>query len=379
MKVEIISIGNELLMSDILDTNSSYISRSLREVRVSLTCRVTVGDDPDMISDVLQVALQRADVVLTTGGLGRGANDFTRQAVARVTGRTLLDNPPGIEGAILLGEDDPHPSGLMLKEPQGTLICLPGSRQDMAYLLETIVLPYIKEQLVSEVPVKSGWVLLRTVGVMESSLKQQLSDLGLMPTQRITFDSFAGQCNIRLWAEAESEEQVQHELAILRQEVLARLGDHIFGEGEERLEDVVLQTLLEKNIRLSIAECFTEQIFTRTLVRLPHASKVVTAVPAQTWQEVNDYLSMSDFTPENDLTNWCRSVAERLLPATKTDISLVVYSNMTQGGVQLIVTLASALGVSVTQRSFGGHPENINQWACTLGLTHLRRWLMAHS
>lgn len=379
MKVEIISIGNELLMSDILDTNSSYISRSLREVRVSLTCRVTVGDDPDMISDVLQVALQRADVVLTTGGLGRGANDFTRQAVARVTGRTLLDNPPGIEGAVLLGEDDPHPSGLMLKEPQGTLICLPGSRQDMAYLLETIVLPYIKEQLVSEVQVKSGWVLLRTVGVMESSLKQQLSDLGLMPTQRITFDSFAGQSNIRLWAEAESEEQVQHELAILRQEVLARLGDHIFGEGEERLEDVVLQTLLEKNIRLSIAECFTEQIFTRTLVRLPHASKVVTAVPAQTWQEVNDYLSMSDFTPENDLTNWCRSVAERLLPATKTDISLVVYSNMTQGGVQLIVTLASALGVSVTQRSFGGHPENINQWACTLGLTHLRRWLMAHS
>ena len=71
MKVEIISIGTELLVSDILDTNAAYISRSLREVNVSLTSKITIGDDPEMIADAFQVALRRADVVIATGGLGQ--------------------------------------------------------------------------------------------------------------------------------------------------------------------------------------------------------------------------------------------------------------------------------------------------------------------
>ncbi|NJN54274.1 MAG: hypothetical protein HC804_05645 [Anaerolineae bacterium] len=70
MKVEIVSIGTELLVSDILDTNSAFVSRSLREVKVDLTCKVTIGDDPDMIADAFRTALRRADVVSFYGGVG---------------------------------------------------------------------------------------------------------------------------------------------------------------------------------------------------------------------------------------------------------------------------------------------------------------------
>ncbi len=378
MKVEVVIIGTELLANDVLDTNSPYISRCLREVHATLICRVIVGDDVEMITHVLQTAVHRADVVLTTGGMGYGANDVTRQAVARVTGRELVPGPPGIAGATILAGEGSHPSGLLLEQDNVSLMCLPGSRQDMAYVLETAVLPLLKEKLAAATTLCSGWLLLRTVGVMESSLKQQLVDLPLGPKQRITYDSFAGQTNIRLWVEAETDAQVQHELGILRRELLTRLGENIFGEGDDRLEDVILRSLLQKDIRLSIAECYTEQIFARTLARLPQSTKSITFVPTETWQELAKHLDLHSITPDQDLTNWCRTVSERLLHDTKTDICLVIYSNVTQGGVQLLVTLASSLGVSVTQRSFGGHPENIQQWACTLGLTHLRRWLMVH-
>jgi molybdenum cofactor synthesis domain-containing protein len=377
MKVEIVSIGTELLMSDILDTNAAHVSRSLREVNATITSKVTVGDDLEMIVDALQVALRRADVVLTIGGLGDKADDFTRQAAAAVTGRELLPSPPGIAGVVTLGHADGGATGILLEALRGTLVCLPGERREMAYLLETEVLPYLQRQFETET--KSGWLLLRTVGIMESSLKQQLSDLLVGSRHRITFDSFAGQTNIRLWVEAKSEEQVDSELHRLKQMVLARLGDHVYGQGEDQLEGVVVQTLLKSGIRLVVAECYTGRILARLLARLPGAEQVVTILPATTWPELAQFLSLATAVLDNDLTTGCRIAAEQLLAQTGAHLALVVFNNVSQGGVQVLVTLASSHGVSVTQRSFGGQPEHIDHWASTLGLAHLRRWLMVHT
>ncbi len=375
MKVEIVSIGTELLVSDILDTNSAFVSRSLREVKVDLTCKVTVGDDPDMIADAFRAALRRADVVISTGGLGIGRDDFTRQAVTAVTGRELLPDPPGVVGARLLGDASVHLCGILMEEDAGTLICLPGNRREMSYLLETEVLPYLRQQIHSET--KDGWALLRSVGLMESSLKQDLADLATDPQHRVTFDSFAGQTNIRLWVQANSDEEVQNELRRMSGIVRERLGDHIYGTEADRLEDVVLHALILNGVKLSLLECYTNQIITDTLSRLPGSTKVLNAMPWQTWYEAAEKLHLEAVT-EHNLTQWCRLAAEKLVELSGDMLGLVVYSYMTQGGVQILVTLASPNGVSVTQRSFGGHPDNIDQWALTLGLSHLRRWLLVH-
>lgn len=376
MKVEIVSIGTELLVSDILDTNSAYVSRSLREVEVDLTCKVTVGDDPDMIADAFRNALQRADVVIATGGLGSGRDDFTRQAVTAVTGRELLPDPPGVSGAKLLGDDSLRMCGIMLEEEAGTLICLPGNRREMAYILETDVLPYLRQQLYAET--KAGWLLLRSVGLMESNLKQELADLAIDPQHRVTFDSFAGQTNIRLWVQAPSQEEVQQELDRMQHTVRERLGDHVYGTEADRLENVVLDALVNNGITLSVAECYTNQIMMDTLGSLSASQKRVAILPWQTWYELADKLKLEPVTQHN-LTQWCRTAAERLKEESGDTLGMIVYNNMTQGGVQILVTLASPNGVSVTQRSFGGHPDNIDHWALTLGLSHLRRWLLVHS
>jgi nicotinamide-nucleotide amidase len=375
MKVEIVSIGTELLVSDILDTNSAYISRSLREVNVELTCKTTVGDHAALIADVLEVALRRADLVITTGGIGTGRDDFTRQAVSAVTQRPLTLELPGIEGAIRLGDGEARMSGFQLDLDERTLVCLPGNRREMSYLLETKVLPLIRQQLSSKT--SAGWTILRCVGLMESNLKQQLSDLAIDPQHRITFDSFGGQTTIRLWVQANSQDDVHQELERMAQIVRQRLGDHVFGGELERLEDVVLRALVQNNVHLTVAECHTNHIFADAMRSVANADEVLTIVPYQTWYELADYLILEAVTQTN-LTQWCRRAAEQLKEKSGSDLSLVVYSNMMQGGVQILVTLASTNGVSVTQRSFGGHPDNIDQWALTLGLSHLRRWLLMH-
>lgn len=376
MKVEIISIGTELLVSDILDTNAAYISRSLREVNVDLTCKVTVGDDPKMIADVLHTALCRADVVIATGGMGGNKDDFTRQALSAVTSRPMTPELPGIQGATLLGQSDVDSTGLMLQEASGTIVCLPGNRREMSYLLETWVLPKLRQQLSSTV--QTGWTLLRCVGVMESSLKQSLADLSVSPERRITFDSFAGQTNIRLQVRASTKSALQEGLSTLKTAVSQRLGDHVFGQESDRLESVVLADLAKNNIRLSLAECYTQDILAKTITSLPDTANQIDILPTQTSEELAAALHLENLTSDN-LSQWCRNAATALRSQNKTDLGLLVYSNITRSGVQILVTLASPNGVSVTQRSFGGHPENIDQWAVTLGLTHLRRWLMVHN
>jgi nicotinamide-nucleotide amidase len=376
MRVEIVSISTKLLMGDILDINTTYISRSLRRIKAQLTCKVVVGDDLDMIHDAFCVALRRSDVVIAVGGLGDGAEHFTRLAAAKATNRALIPQAPGIENARIIGGQDARVTGFLVESDEGVLICLPDHRREMGHLLETEALPYLREKLSEHI--KQDWVVLRTVGVMESSLKQKLKEIVQDARHRVTYDSFAGQTNIQLWVQADSAAQIRQELAEMQEVVLARLGDHVYGTGDDRLEDVVLQALRDSGNKLAVAECYTEKALAHTLAGVPHVNNEVLMLPTTNWHELGEVLQLDELSPDADLTRWCRMAANRLVEHKGVNLGLLVYKNVTQGGVQLIVTLASHMGVSVTQRSFGGHPENINQWAVTLALAHLRRWLLAH-
>ncbi|MCB9421208.1 MAG: hypothetical protein H6667_15510 [Ardenticatenaceae bacterium] len=374
MKVEIVSISTKLLMGDILDTNTAYVSRSLRKINAQLTCKVIVGDDLEMIADAMRVALRRSDVVLTIGGLDSSVDNFTRLAAAQAANRPLIAQSPGIDGAHVLGESPA--TGFLLETEDGTLICLPEKRRELGYLLETEAIPYLRRQRLALSP--QDWVILRTVGIMESSLKQKLSDIVQDARHRVTYDSFAGQTNVQLWVQADTEEQIQQELEQMKQVVLARLGDHVYGEAEDRLEEVVLHALAKNGRKLALAECYTNQTLANILAEVEVPPGTLHLLALETGAELAAAVAMDDLKPDDDLTRWCRIAAERLLERDGVDLGLLVYKNISQGGVQLLVTLASQLGVSVTQRSFGGHPDNIDQWAATLGLAHLRRWLLAH-
>lgn len=378
MQIEVISISTQLLHSDILNTNAAFVSRILKEQNLPLTCKVTVGEDLTMVMNVLQSALGRADVVLVIGGSTEGDREsgscLLCQAVSQLWQRPLNDKG-FLADASFHTDADNRFLGWWLEDNGRLIVGLPGDRREMAYFLETKVLPYLHHR--SSEP-KPKWLLLRTVGLMESTLKDELSDLMISPQYHISFDSYAGQTSIRININDNAPDPMSV-ISTIRAALHTRLGDHIYGEGDVRLEDVVLEKLLKSGYRLALAECYTGLSLMHILESIPQASGRFVSSLTSTATELAHYLNLQAEMLNLDLTQWCRLAAEKMLAEMDADLALLIYNNVTQGGVQVLVTLASPLGVSVTQRSFGGHPTHINQWACTLGLAHLRRWLIVHA
>ncbi|MFZ0545311.1 MAG: molybdopterin-binding protein [Candidatus Promineifilaceae bacterium] len=378
MRVLLISIGTELL-SDILDTNASLAARRFQESNIPLIGKITLADDLVSIAELLQVALDKMEVVVTIGGLGRDDNDLTHKAVAQLTGRVCSpEKVPPLDRVLPIGGPEVSRRGFLLEEDRCTLICLPGKPRDMAYLLETEVLPLLQRRIVEDAA--HGWALLRTAGLMESTLEQELVDLNLGDHQRVSFSSFAGQTDIGLWVEGKSQAWVNRQLQNLVAEVLDRLGDQVYGQAGDRLEDVLMRHIEKSRTKMAVAECFTNGSLAQTLGQLPvnGTGPLVIIAPTGTDAELAHHLDLEQLPNDTDLTRWCREAAERLRERKGADVGLVIYNSITPGGVQLLITLASSFGVSVMQRSFGGHPDNITQWASTLGLVHLRRWLLVH-
>ncbi len=377
MKVEIISIGTELLYNDVVDVNAARATLCLRELQLDLTCKVTVGDNLPMIIQAISDALRRADAVLTIGGLGNDENDFTRQAILHHLDINTPDSEISIPGAKYLGENEPGPNGYLLSLQGKTMICLPGGRRKVAQLLETEVVPFLKAKQKQGISY-SGGVLLHTAGLVESDIRQRLELLPLNNHEQVVLHTFAGQTDIRLWVETHTPEQVDARLATLRQELYSRLGDHIYGEGETSLEQVVLELLRQRGLSLSIVENNTGQTLRRFLRPFMGDGSLVTFLPAHSRADVDALLGFADDDVAFDLTRWSRKVASWLREQRGTDLGLVVLNQVLAGGMQLMVTLASPKGISLIQRSFGGHPDNIADWTVTLSLVLLRRWLLAN-
>ncbi|MCL4869736.1 MAG: hypothetical protein KJ063_12280 [Anaerolineae bacterium] len=377
MKVEIISIGNELLYNDVIDVNAVRATTCLRELQIEISCKVTVGDQQDMIIQAVNNGLQRADVVITIGGLGQDTNDFTRQAIWKLLGIPAAAPAETIPGSQWLDQDESGPYGHLLPHQEKTIIALPGGRRKVAHLLETAVVPFLKARQEQTVHYQ-GDALIHTAGLVESDIRQRLESIQLQPHEKMVLHSFAGQTDIRLWIESSERTQVDVRLNKLRQEVYTRLGDQIYGEGETRLEQVVLKMLHQRHLSLIVAEEHTNQAIQRLLTPFIKNGTSISFLPVTTRIEMNNLVGLVEDEPGVELTRWSRQMAQKLREKMNCDLGLVVVNQVLAGGMQLMITLASPKGISLIQRTFGGHPDNIKDWTLTLSLVLLRRWLLAN-
>ena len=266
MKAEIITIGTELLLGEIDDTNATYIARQLREIGLDLHYRTTVGDNEQRIAEVIDHALNRVDVVICTGGLGPTVDDVTREAVARATGRPLefkqellnqiaerfrrfkvqmSDNNRRQayvpQGAVAI----PNPVGtapvFILETERGVVMVLPGVPREMKHLLEHALLPWLKERMGAPAVIRS--LTLRTAGVGESQVDARISDLMTNANPTVGLAAHAGQTDVRITAKAGTPAEADALITQMAAEVHSRLGTWIYGTGTERLEDVVVGLL----------------------------------------------------------------------------------------------------------------------------------------
>ena len=278
MQAEIVSVGSELLLGQIVDTNSAVIGRHLAANGLDLFYKTTVGDNLNRLTAVLRQALARSEVVITTGGIGPTADDVTREAVAAATGRELEFSEPlmtQIEAFFRARGFKLSPSNrrqafiprgaIPVENPVGTapafivpvgercVITLPGVPREMEHLLVTRVLPYLRERYGLEGEIRLR--VLKVVGLGESRIGELLADFmekGRNPT--VGTLAHLGQVDVRIAAKVSDAEAAQRLIEPIETQIRERLGDLIFGADNETLESVISAQARRLGARVAVAE-----------------------------------------------------------------------------------------------------------------------------
>jgi nicotinamide-nucleotide amidase len=293
MRAEIVSVGSELLLGQIVDTNAAFIARQLAALGLDLFHKTTVGDNLARVVAALETALGRAEVVITTGGLGPTEDDVTREAVARATGRELEFHPGLLmeieaffrarglplspsnrrqayipRGAIPM----PNPVGtapcFIVEQGERTLIVLPGVPREMEYLLRTAALPHVRSRYGLEAAIVSR--LVRVAGLGESRVGEMLADLmakGANPT--VGTMAHPGQVDVRIAAKAHDEGAARVLIAPVEAVIRARLGDTVFGADGDTLEGAVAARLADQGRTLALVEVGTGGVVSERLTSVP--------------------------------------------------------------------------------------------------------------
>lgn len=407
MKAEIVTIGTELLLGELVDTNSAYIARQLASIGVDLYYTTTVGDNRGRIAEAIRVALGRCDVVITTGGLGPTADDVTREAVAEVAGRPLVLVPHLLEhiaalfrrwgrpmtennrrqayvpeGARIIENPVGTAPAFAVELPEGTIICLPGVPREMQYLMQTRVLPYLQEKMGGRTQVIKSLVL-RTCGLGESQVGEQIEDLMQHANPTVGTAAHPGQTDIRITAKADTEEEANRMLAEMAHRVRTRLGDAIYGEATETVEEVVVRLLHQAGLRLALLETNTSGAVAARLRSVPGSGQalVATEVVAEA-EEVAVRFGVGQGDPWASPDAAVRA-ARDLLARSGADLALALVGSMEPGGDPYTArqgvtqaALATPQGTTWQTHHFGGTGELTQRWVGTRGLDMVRRYLL---
>jgi nicotinamide-nucleotide amidase len=284
VRVELLTVGDELLRGDTANGNATWLGRRLTEAGAEVTRSVVVSDDLDVIAGALDDALRRADAVIVTGGLGPTSDDMTREALARAAGvglhrdpgveRRLRDRaaarsvplPPGAlrmadvpDGATLLPNPAGSAPGLRVGLPGGPVYALPGVPSEMRAIAEESVLPELCGATVS-----AG--VLRTATVWESVVAHRLAPVEAMPGVTLGYYATPGEVRVRI--EADAPGRLAEAQGVARE----LLGSALYGEGDVTLDRVVHGLLAERGATVAVAESLTGGLLGAELTEMPGSS-----------------------------------------------------------------------------------------------------------
>lgn len=302
MRAELVFVGTELLLGEILNTNAQYLGQSLAEQGVDVEAIVTVGDHLERIAAAIRGALDRVDLVVCCGGLGPTLDDLTREAVAAATGRPLELHPPTLEAirrgferrrlpftennarqAMLPAGAEPLPNpygsapGIALVHEGRLVFCLPGPPRELVPMWEREVLPRLAAERArrGERPVRLFRRVLKVVGLPESLAEERIRDLVAGrddPAVGIYAKPFL-EIHIRLATKAVDAEEAEGRLAPLEEAIRTRLGPHVYGRDEDTLPAALGRLLRARGLRLAVAESCTGGLVGHLLTEVPGSSE----------------------------------------------------------------------------------------------------------
>lgn len=411
MRAEIISVGTELLLGQIVDTNAPYLSRMLSTLGIDVFYRVTVGDNAARLSEALQTALSRADLVITIGGLGPTQDDLTKETIAQVLGERMIADPESEKAIRAFFERRGLPiaqsnlkqalrpeSGTAIPNSVGTapgtvvekngkiVIALPGPPAELIPMVENSVIPYLSHKTSGDSMVIVSRIL-RVCGIGESAAEEKVKDLlsGANPT--IAPYAQSGEVHFRITAKAPDRETALRMISELESKARERLGDYVYGADDETLEHVVVQMLISRGLKLALAESCTGGLVSHRITNVPGSSETFLAgvvaysnkakismlgVPAELIQE---HGAVSPEVAEA----MARGVAER----TGADLAVGITGIAGPGGgtpekpVGLVyMALKTPEGVSSARHVFGGSRTEIKTRSSQAALNMIRIYLL---
>lgn len=365
---EIITIGTEILLGEIVDTNTRYIARTLRGMGVDLYRTITIGDNVDRIAEAIRHSMQRAEIVITTGGLGPTVDDPTREAVAKAAGvetefrDDLWEQVVAVisrygrkpsenqrrqayvpQGAIGI----PNPVGtapcFILETERNAVISLPGVPNEMEHILHESIIPYLQKRFDLDQIIKIR--ILHCAGLGEGMIDEKIDDLETLSNPTVGLAAHTGVVDVRIAAKAKNEAEADAMIAEIEEKIRERLGDAVFGADEERLEDVVLNAVARRGWILVGVESGLDGLLAR---KIPHT------------------LSLPDLSPDALLAALRAARADASADAA---LGVAVYLEERAAAMALI----TPRGEKTHHITYGGPPRSLARWSVNLALDWLRR------
>ena len=372
---EIITIGTEILLGEIVDTNTRYIARLLRGLGVDLYRTITIGDNVERIAEAIRDSIVQADIVITTGGLGPTVDDPTREAVARAFGVetefreelwqqilevvTRYGRTPGEnqkrqayvpKGAIAIKNDVGTAPAFIVENERSAVISLPGVPKEMEHILHEAVIPYLQTRYNLNQVIKVR--LLHTSGAGEGDIDEKIGEFETLTNPTVGLAAHTGIVDIRIAAKAETEAEADRMITDVENRLRERLGHLVFGVDDDTLEGAALQAASDRTWNLVAVEAGLGGALTRRLANLQAANLLVVE---------------SVELAEGELPAFLKSMQEKHNARAALGIAVFPEKRIVE------LMLITPDKTEARQLSFGGHPGLLPRWAVNLALNWLRR------
>ena len=365
---EIITIGTEILLGEIVDTNTRYIARTLRGMGVDIYRTITIGDNVERIAEAIRHSMDRAEIVITTGGLGPTVDDPTREAVAKAAGvelefrEDLWEQVIAIisrygrkpsenqkrqayipQGAVAI----PNPVGtapcFIVETERNAVISLPGVPNEMEHILHESVIPYLQQRFNLDQIIKIR--VLHCSGLGEGMIDEKIADFEMLSNPTVGLAAHTGVVDIRIAAKAKSEAEADRMIADIERQTRERLGDVVFGVDEDTLEDVTLNEVAKRGWTLVGVEAGMDGLLAR---KIPHT------------------VSISDPSPDALMAALRAARAD-----SNADVALGVAMYLKDRAAE--IALITPKGEKTHRITYGGPPRSLPRWSVNLALDWLRR------
>ncbi len=408
MKAEIISVGTEILLGSLVDTNAAFIAEKMASLGVSISRISAVGDSWQDIYQALEESLGRVEIIIVSGGLGPTEDDITKEVLSRLMGDNLVLDEAALaeirrrfrghripEKAMqkqamipASAKRIPNPvgtaPGIILEKGDKTIILLPGVPREMKRMMEKELYPYLLSRLGTKELISSR--ILKVWGMGESQVNQRIADIMLRQSNpRVGLLAKRGEVHISITGKFPPE-LVGEKIRTVEDKIRGRLGSSIWGVDEETLEGLVSRLLKKRGLRIAVAESCTGGLVSHRLTNIPGSSDYFSyGIIGYSNQAKSTFLGVSPSLVEKKgavSSQVAKKMAQGVRKAEKTDLGLGITGIAGPSGgsrnkpVGLVyIALNSSEGEICQRFILAGDREDIKWKASQGALDMLRRYL----